>query len=162
MKILKISTLLIVLLLTSCKKDDNSEAIATLTGHWHVLSFEPDNSTDIALLTKDVITTLEKRGCDAIEFTFKSNGYVSYTNMMPLLNASTGEEGTQVECARDGATRSGTFDFDYKNLTLNLDNETITFNATIEGEYIALISDSIVLNGQTVSGKLLFKLESGD
>jgi hypothetical protein len=162
MKILQIVPLVAFLLLASCKKDDNSEAIESIAGHWHVLSFEPDNSSEIALIAKDVITQLEQLGCDPIEFSFKTDGKASSTNRLSLLNATTNEGMTEVDCVWEGGFRSGTFDFDYATLTLNFDDETLIYKAALEGEFLTILMDDMVLNGETVSGKLFFKRETGD
>lgn len=162
MKFPKILFAFILFTVISCDKEDNSEAIAALAGHWHVLSFEPEDSTEISMLTKDVIAILERRGCDPIEFLFKSDGTVAYTNRMSLLSAKSVDETTEVDCIWEGGTRRGTFDFDYEVLTMSFDDESIVYNATLEGENIALMTNTLTLNGQTVPGKLLFKPESGD
>ena len=162
MKILKISSLLIVLLLASCKKEDNQEAIEAMAGHWHVLSFVPDNESEMSLLAKDVISVLEQRGCDPIEFSFKTDGKVTYTDIMALLNAEAGKSAEEVDCLWQGGLRTGTFDYDYKTLTLNLSDETITFSATLDDEFITVITNSLVIDGNTVSGRLVFKRETGD
>jgi len=162
MKLFKVPLLVIALLLASCQKEDNSEAIASLVGHWHVYKFEPNESTLNATLAADAIRILEERGCDPVEFTFGEGGWVSYTNKMPFLSVSEGENGTEVECFFNDGTREGIFDYDSETLTLDLDGETLKFRTSVENDTITLITNNLVLNGETLSGTLYFKEESGN
>jgi len=164
MKFPKILIALSLLLVFSCIKDENQEAIEALAGHWHVWDFEPSASSpaEDSMLAKEAILRLVKVGCDPIEFTFKENKNVFYRTGMQYLNASMGDEGVQVNCAPTYNDRSGSFDFDYENLTLNLDSETIEFKASVDEQYLTTEVTDMLINGVNVSGTLYFIKETGE
>lgn len=164
MKFPKILVALILLCAISCEKDENKEARLALAGHWHVWDFEPssDSPEEASLLAKEAILELVKRGCDPIEFTFKVDSSVSYRDGMRYLDAKNSDDGVEVNCASQYDDKDGTFDFENESLTLNFKGETLSLNASIEGRYLTTEVDNMLINGVTVSGTLVFIVETGE
>jgi hypothetical protein len=164
MKFPKILVAAILMIAISCEKDENEEARMALEGHWHIWDFEPSANSpeEASLLAKDAILKLVSKGCDPIEFTFKSDQTVSYSDGMRYLQATSTEEGVDVSCAPQYDDKNGTFDFDNEQLTLNFKSETITYDAAIEGKYLTTQVDNMIINDIAVSGKLYFIIETGE
>lgn len=162
MKFPKILIALTLVLVASCEKNNNEEAIQLLAGHWHVWDFEPSFNSPAAesLLAKEAILQLEKLGCDLMEFTFKTDQKVSYKEGVRYLTVSTEKDGVQVNCAPKYDFKEGTFDFDNKTLTLNFQDETVFRDANLEGEYLTTQVDDMLINNIIVSGKVIFKRET--
>ena len=153
----------LILLVISCNKNDNTEALEAVAGHWHIWDYEPNANSpaEESFLAKEAILQLVETGCDPIEFTFNANGGVRYVDGMRYLNPTLGDNGVEIRCASKYDDKSGIFDFDYSKLTLTFDSETIVLEAALEGKYFTTNVDNMLINGVNVSGKLYFIRETG-
>jgi len=160
MSIPKILAVIALFSMISCDKEElNDEAISLLKGHWHVWDFEPsaDSPVDASLLAKAAILDLVERGCDPVEFDFREDRNVKYTNGMRYLNASSNDDGVDVDCAPEYDNRYGKYKFDYEKLVLEYENdEVLRMEAVIEGTRLVTDVEDLIINGVEVSGKLIF------
>ncbi len=159
MKILKLVAVLAIMIVVSCKKDNNEEITNALVGHWHILNFEPDSSSEMSLLAKGSITELIEAECFPLEYSFSSDGKVSHINKMSFLDPVQGENGVEVECFFEDVFKNGTFRINNDVLTLEYDNETNVYNTTLTNDTLTILQGNFILKGQRISGKMIFSRE---
>ena len=157
-----------LLIMMSCDKEViDEEAIAALEGHWHIWEYEPsaDSPVDASILAKESILQLVEIGCDPIEFDFKDDRNVRYTDGMRYLDATFEEDGdVHVHCAPEYDKRDGKYKFDYEKLTIEyLDGEVVEFEAELvnDSKFVTTVNNMFI-NGVKVSGKLTFIRELDD
>ncbi len=163
MKFPKFLALIVIFSLMSCEKEElNEEAIQLLKGHWHIWEYEPsaDSPVNESILAKESILQLVEIGCDPIEFDFRDDRNVKFTDGMKYLDAAFEENGdVHVLCAPQYDNKFGKYKFDYNKLVLEYeDGEVVEFDTTIDedGKKFVTNVDEIYMNGVKVSGKLTF------
>lgn len=161
MKALRIIPILILILFTSCNKDDKDDMRHLLEGHWHAYDFKPDASSSIvaSLGAKEAISKLANENCDLIEFTFDAGGNVFARDGLRFITVLSVDEGVEFECATQFDDKSGIFNFDSKKLTLDYEQGKLQYEASVDGDYLTIKSDDILFNDKRVSGELLFLRE---
>ena len=156
MKILKLFALCAIVVAVSCRSDNDAEEFEALLGHWHITSFEPESSSETALTAKEVIDQLVAAECLPLEFSFSSDGNVSHIDNMSFLEPVETENGVAVDCYFDNFFEVGSFTIRNDVLTLNYTETTEVLNVVLEEESLVIEKGSFILNGEIVSGKMIY------
>ncbi len=162
MKLTKMLVLAGLLIMTSCDKEViDDEAIASLKGHWHIWEFEPSAESPVneSILAKESILKLVEIGCDPIEFDFREDRNIRYTDGMRFLEPTFEENrDVHVHCASDYDNKYGQYKFDYDKLVLEFeDGEIMEMEAELVNDSkLVTTVNNMLINGVKVSGKLTF------